>query len=226
VGDEGERVIREAPPIISPELFAKAAVSLKEMSNPPANANRAYLLRGLIKCDVCGSKYCGCGSSIGTSSDIYYYRCNSYMSGSKGNRCPSATIRGDQLEAEVWNDIQDFARNPGKVMQKLRAQVQAQKNALAPIEVERQVITGKIQGKQEERQRVIGLVRRALISDGEAEQELTALQRDLDALEKQLASLTKRVDRSQELQAKLADADTVLHKLACAVEGATDQTKR
>jgi hypothetical protein len=130
------------------------------------------------------------------------------------------------LEADVWADIQEFARNPGKVMQKLRAQVQAQKNALAPIEVERALITGRIQEKQAERQRVIGLVRRATITDQEADDELTALQRDIDAFEGQLAGLTKRMDRSRELQAKLADADSVLHKLALAVEGATEHTKR
>jgi site-specific DNA recombinase len=221
--DPAERIIREAPPIIEPELFAKAAAALKASANPPANANRHYLLRGLITCAVCGSRYVGCGRA---DSSTYYYRCNSYMTGKKESRCQSATIRGDQLEAEIWADIQDFARNPGKVMQKLRAQVQAQKNALAPLEVEQEVIAGKIRGKQEERQRIIGLVRRAVISDAEADRELADLQRDIDAFEKQAAALTKRVDRSQELQAKLADADNVLHKLAQAVEGAADQKKR
>jgi site-specific DNA recombinase len=221
--DASEQIIREAPPIVSPEAFARAGVALKMTRDLPTNAKRNYLLRGLVKCGLCGSNYCGCWPS---DRNVFYYKCGTYLEGPKGNRCQSATVRGDIIEADVWEDIQEFARNPGKVMEKLHAQVQAQNNELAPLHVEQSMIARDIQSKKDERQRVIGLVRRALISDAEAEIELTTLQRDMDALEKRTASLAKRASQAEELNAKLSDADTVLHNLAQVVEGATEQTKR
>jgi site-specific DNA recombinase len=221
--EDSERIVREAPPIISPEVFARARAFLKENDVSPVNAKREYLLRGLVKCNLCGQSYSGCSPS---GRNVFYYKCVRYMTGTRPERCPSAIVRGDQLEAEVWSDIQDFARNPGKVVQKLRAQAKAQKNDMQPLHGERDMIVRDIQAKQSERQRVIGLVRRALISDAEAEQELTSLQREIEALEKRARSLTKRVDQAEELQTKLASADALLQKLAQAVEGATEQKKR
>jgi chromosome segregation ATPase len=126
----------------------------------------------------------------------------------------------------VWADIQDFARNPGKVLEKLRAQADAQMRSVAPVEVEQAINRAKIEEKQAERGRVIAAIRRGSISDDEADRELADLQRDIDILEARSEALSDRVGRAHELQDKLASADAVLRKLAAAVEGATDKTKR
>jgi site-specific DNA recombinase len=218
-----ERVVRPTPPIIDPEVFAQAARILKENKDTPANAKREYLLRGLMKCAICGSSYSGVSPS---DRNVYYYKCINYMHGSKADRCPSAMVRGDLLEADVWADIVNFAKNPGKVLEKLRAQVQAQTAELVPVQVEQDVLRQTIEGKQAERQRVIALVRKALITDAEAETELTNIQREIKVLEERNAALSGRKERAAVLKDKLDDTTTMLQRLAEAVEDATPATKR
>lgn len=218
-----EYILRPTPPIITPETFAQAARKLKDNNDRPANAKRIYLLSGVIKCAICGSAYSGCSPS---GRNVFYYKCVNYMSGLKGERCPSAIVRGDLLEAEVWADIVSFAKNPGKVVEKLRAQVNAQARKLAPVEVEQDVIRHNMKRLQAERARVIGLVRKALISDTEAEAELTGIQQEIDTLEERNTALAGRKEKAQELQSRLDDTKTLLQRLAEAVEGATPERKR
>ncbi len=97
---------------------------------------------------------------------------------------------------------------------------------MAPLQVEQSMVQEKIQGKQAERARVIGLVRKALISDAEAEKELTQLQDEIQALESRYKSLDERQDRTQELRARLGDTSDLLHALSKRVDNASDSTKR
>jgi site-specific DNA recombinase len=219
-----ERIVRIVPPIIDPEMFALAQRLLKDNYTRTGKGKTDYLLRGLMRCGVCGARYIGVSSDEGRKG--FYYKCARYMKTQVGERCPSALVRGDRLDAEVWADIVNFARNPGKVVEKLQAQIHAQAAELLPIQVEQDVIRQAIAAKHAERARIIGLVRKALISDAEAESELTGIQQEIQVLEERAVSLSGRQERAEDLRIKLLDTDALLRKIAEAVEGATPETQR
>ena len=60
------RIIGYCPDIVSKEVFQKAGIVLHNnilFSN--RNSHRDYLLRGLIRCGICGRTYCGSYSRVG-----------------------------------------------------------------------------------------------------------------------------------------------------------------
>lgn len=219
-----EQVRREVPPIIDPSTFTLAATMIKTNGDgPPANASRDYLLRGIIKCSLCGRSYVGVGPS---DRNAFYYKCGRYMSANVADRCPAAIVRGDALEEEIWTDIVEFARNPGKVIEKLQAQARAQLAEAAPAQVELTMIAKSVDAKQQERANIIRFIRKGTISDAEAEAELTKLQQELTTLEMRAIALSQHEQRARHLQAKIADTGEVLRKVKRAAENADSQTKR
>ena len=132
-----EPIERQVPAIVEAETWERAQRTLNDhfiiARNPE---NRQYLLRGLIKCGMCGLTYSGVGWR-GTGDQIRtYYACNGRQQyrglyGSKGQRCPSKAISGN-IEDQVWADIVEFGRNPGAVLEQL-AEAQQGKAAMREI---------------------------------------------------------------------------------------------
>ena len=224
---KGERSISQAvPPIIDPDTFERAAAVLRGGSTRRSPvARRDFLLRSLITCGSCGRKFVG---TWPRTRPFWYYGCRGATNGDvpSHDRCKAVWVRGDQLEYEVWADIVEFARNPGQVIKRLQDQLNREARDLAPVQVEQSVIAKSLAEKQHERARVIALVRKALISDEEAETELTNLQREMDALGARREALGKREEHARDLERRLLDTDEILRQLARAVNNPDDDTKR
>lgn len=62
----------------------------------------------------------------------FYYRCNGahFPSIYAGvGRCQGKAVRGDQLEQQVWADVESFLRNPEPVLQQLHAKLESDRRA-------------------------------------------------------------------------------------------------
>jgi len=123
----GNTIPGYCPPIVSKEIFTKAGEILKHNQRfSTRNGRREYLLRGLIKCAVCGKTYCGSYSLLGPkrSRQRAYYRCNGKTQWKKlvKPRCPSQNLRADEIEAVVWEDIKNFCKSPDVVLEQLLSQ--------------------------------------------------------------------------------------------------------
>src|SRR6185369_15511249 len=110
-------------------------------------AKKQYLLRGLVKCELCNLTYIGLNTNRPSGRTDFYYRCNGKhgargIYGEKGLRCPSKAINGDYLEKTIWADIESFLRNPGSIIEQLKARfdrqdVDADRNRRALARLER-----------------------------------------------------------------------------------------
>lgn len=222
----GDHIIRDIPPIIDTATFARAQELLRRnLASAKRNAKRTYLLRGLVKCAHCGRTYIGAGSHY---KQQFYYRCAGSMSFHQtyGEKCHSVAVRAEALEALVWQDISDFARNPGPVIEQLAEKLSAEAADTSSVagalaEVERQ-----LDRLREQRQRALSLYTRGLVSDEDGERELRALMAETRALEQRRDALSARGVQVQADQARLITAEQLLGRLAAAVEGADEETKR
>ena len=122
-----DRISGYCPPIISETVFVKVGEILH--SNRLfllENKHRDYLLRGVIKCSICGRTYCGRYSRVGPggSKEKSYYLCNGHTQWRKLGtpKCESPTLDGKAIEAVVWDDIKTFCKNPTVALEQLRAQ--------------------------------------------------------------------------------------------------------
>jgi site-specific DNA recombinase len=120
-------IVREVPAIVSEQMWQAAQQVLR--SNRimcVRNAKQPYLLRGMIKCGLCGLTYSG--MRMKAPQRDHYYRCNGRqfargLYGLFGKKCPGKSINGDYLERLVWADIESFLRKPGEILDRLRERI-------------------------------------------------------------------------------------------------------
>lgn len=169
------------------------------------NLRETYLLRGLIKCGLCGLTFSG--MRIKRQKD-HYYRCNGRQQarglyGIDGKKCPSRTLNGDYVERLVWADIESFLRNPGELIQKLRERLSSHDGERQARQKELADLRAGLQQKTIERDRVLGLFRRGRIDETTLDQQLDQIDSEATELrdEVQSASASLAVgDRTAQLQ--------------------------
>ena len=172
------------PVIIDKRQWEAAQEKLRSNSfNARRNAKRDYLLRGIIRCGNCGRRYCGDGSR--RKGRNHYYRCtgNSSFRGKLVPKCSSKSVRADVIEKVVWDDILNFIQKAEHIQQKLLGMISAAE--LSDHETDELWALKKlITGKKQERNRVLALFRKGLITEQETEKQLTDINRELDDLQK------------------------------------------
>jgi site-specific DNA recombinase len=222
------RLIERAVPAIVPvEAWETAQRRLREnqIALSPQNAKRSYLLRGLIKCGICGLNYIGCA---GSQKQAPYYRCNGKTPhrGRMHGRCPSATVRAEELESLVWNDIHGFVENPGEVLESLRAKLLQGVESQEALKKESQRIEDALAKLQRERDVVIRLLRKEDITYAEGEAHLREIADQVEALEKERQTLFGQLQNVVDIQTKLLSSEVLLNELRESVANADDATKR
>lgn len=221
-----EKIQTEVPPIIDEETWFKAeALRRQNKKKALRNSKRLYLLRGLIRCGHCGSPYAGDGRQDRSYS---YYRCmgNANVNRSLKERCPATAIRAEGLEKLVWEDICSFIQNPGPLIKRLEARLRQEMASYRGVEEEMASLAQEISNKASERQRVINLYRRGLISETEAEVELTALEKEVAALKQRQEILLARQQQRQELETRITSAQILLERLRDKLENPSWEAKR
>jgi site-specific DNA recombinase len=103
------------PAIIDEQTFALTQAKLRNNNHwSDRTRRRPYLLRSLIKCNICGHNFTGCTSRTSNNKELSYYRCN--MTINRGNllgeKCSSPTIKADIVGELVWQQICEIIQNP------------------------------------------------------------------------------------------------------------------
>ncbi len=124
---KGDTIPGYCPAIVTEELFAKAGEILSQNQLfSTRNSRRGYLLRGLIKCAICGKTFCGSYSLVAPkrTKQKAYYQCNGKTQWKKLGkaRCQAPSLRADEIEEVVWEDIKNFCKSPNVVLEQLRSQ--------------------------------------------------------------------------------------------------------
>src|SRR5262249_17539950 len=96
---------REVPALVSVEIWDRVQQQFaRNKSLPRANAQRTYLLSGLLICGLCRLHFIGSIARKGRWEQVYY-RCGALRRERKGvprNPCLAKKVPAARLEAEVW----------------------------------------------------------------------------------------------------------------------------
>lgn len=195
---KAEQVEQTVPAIVDKELWDSAQAKLKlNFMQPTLVKQHEYLLRGLIKCGLCGSSYCGITTGVGKRSHgkpTTYYACSGKTKArpkaTAHLRCRATNVKADWLEDIVWQDCLQYIMAPGKVIVDSKAVFDAE---AAKRELDAMTVSMAVLDK--ERQSAISLAVKGIISDDDLAAQLS----DID---------TKR----QQLAAKISDAKAVMDK--------------
>jgi len=109
---QGEFVVAEHPALITPGVFEK----VQQMLEPKVRRDRhecrnpAYLIRGTLKCGICGCRMTS--ASTFRNGRLYrYYRCRTRDKQGKAV-CPTVQMPAEAIEAFVVERVQEVLGNP------------------------------------------------------------------------------------------------------------------
>ena len=122
-----DRIAGYCPAIISEEIFQQTDRVLvgNQLFPPKKYSKRNYLLRGLIKCEMCGLTFSGNYSYVGPGKmEKRYYTCNGRRQWKKLGRekCYNQSLNASEIESVVWDEIKIFCQNPEIAIEQLRAE--------------------------------------------------------------------------------------------------------
>ncbi|MCX5998170.1 MAG: recombinase family protein [Chloroflexi bacterium] len=191
------------PALVPQELWQAAQEALARNRIISKNTPHHYLLTGLMKCGDCGKSYC---ATHGRDS-VVWWRCNGRMLHryDAETRCQSKGVKGTQIEAVVWRDIEQWLGNPGDLLDELQAQQDTGKAALAE-EAERTALQAQLVKQEKERRGYHRQNAQGLLRDAELQGFLSEVAEKKAAIEKRLAELMPHdEDKHDTLPADLLD---------------------
>jgi site-specific DNA recombinase len=220
---ESEWVSAQVPPIVSEEVWYAAQAALeRNKSRKKKDTEYYYLLRRILRCDVCGLAYIG-NASGRKGAYHYYYR--------HANRAPGyprcigiKTFPAKRIEALIWEEVESFVREPNKFIGRLRSRLQLPTSSTPsprPIPNHQERIERKVAARAS----VIRMLARELITEDEAERELLQLEGELRELEAERDAQATQAFATQHSEARLLEAEHLLERLRQSMDNPDSETK-
>ena len=158
-----------------------------------------------------------------------YYGCNgkngSHQSyGKLDKRCTSGHIRALELEQLVWADIAGFLREPGEVLEELRAELLSRGADPAKAKTELDRLEKMVAAHDEQRATLYRLFRRGAMSEGDLEAQIAEISAEAGALEGERERLKAEWERARNSQGALESAEQLLDRLRQKLD-ATDESE-
>jgi site-specific DNA recombinase len=103
----------EVPPIVDPDIFAKAQERLNEgRQQSPRNSKYEYLMARRLRCKFCNYAIGGTPRWSKGQVRSFYYRCPSVKEGKAKPKCDLPGFRVDVLDAVVWQWVREIMMHP------------------------------------------------------------------------------------------------------------------
>lgn len=203
---------REVPAIVDADLWQRAQETLRNNAIwSPRNAKRDYLLRGLLKCNLCGHTLCG--SAYHANRRCYVCCGKSATSAAAlGTKCASRAVPAD-LEEIVWQDIEGFLRDPGPVLEEVAAQMEDTGGRVKAIRKEAASAARALSTKDRERDAVLALYRRGRIDDATVDRQLEEVERERTGLQEAIKDAEERLRAEEQASEHLRSAEDLLRGL-------------
>lgn len=217
-----ELINRTVPAIVSEEEWERAQQVLRENRIEAAcRVHHPYLLRGLIKCGICGLTYHGTAYAGPKRKLKPYYVCGGKVvhRGPFLGRCPSRNVPAEWLEQIVWNECVSFIQNPGEMINELAGSMNDQKARRNSLEEEIKLIKQELERKDLERHDIITLFRKRIITASDVEKQLQVMMNERASLQKRLRQLEEQLSNESNLIQHYTHAQKLLNDLREKIKG-------
>jgi site-specific DNA recombinase len=210
----------DCPRIVSDELFQAAArVATDNTKWSPRRAEPGqWLLKGLVKCGVCGVGT-NCHKMRGRNGTWHrYYYCRNHdtlRAGGEQHRCPERNIRADALDAFVFDHIRTVITHPDLLLtgeQAVTQRAPIPDDELLATELHR--LDRKIEAADSERRRLIDLYQGGFIELTEMQRraiEVASRRKELLDKRTSLADQRTELARDNKLRRRVHDFATRIH---------------
>lgn len=210
---------REVPALIDEVTWEKAQIVLKENRiEAMRNRKRNYLLTSLIKCGLCGRSYTGTYYPGSNRELKGYYICGSksiYLAPGQ-KKCQSKNVPQLWLDELVWNDIVQFVQHPDELIEELKELSSDTSNDHSfevKLEEEKQMLSKTMHQKDAEKQSILDLYRKNLITLEDVEQQLNKISSESAQISKRLAEIDEDMAHQEGQIEQLSGAKELLDYL-------------
>ena len=208
-----EWIAISVPTIVTDEVFAAAArVSQDNSKWSPRRAEPGqWLLKGLVRCGVCGVGT-NCHKMRGRNGTWHrYYYCRNHdpiRAGGQDRRCPERNIRSDALDAYVFDQVRATLQRPDTLLrgeQAIAASTPTPDDELLGAELAR--LDRKLTAAEDERRRLTDLYQVGLVPLPELQRRAADVEhrrRSLADSRSNLAGQRRALTRDNQLQRRVA----------------------
>lgn len=209
------------------ELVEAARAAIKDNARPSAAGERAWELSGgILRCGVCGChmRIRSAWNKKGSARRYYYYTCR--KSAADKTECHHRkNHRAADLEAEVWDNISDYMKNPEQLRDDLELMIELQRKGLrGDPDCEAKAWQERISEADRKRAAFQDMAAEGLITFDELRTKLAALEETREVAERELAAVRGYKESIERLE---RDKDAVLeHHATLAPEALDELTPR
>ena len=222
------------PAIIDEALFARVQQRMAEnrkFSKRRLRRHGTYLLKGLLKCGICGHTYVGY-TQVNRKKDVdyeyQYYKCRLRLEprlGVKGARCTSGQLRVAGVDEVVWTTVRRLLLNSEALSKELASWLS--RTASDPARQERQAATAaRLKDLRRQRERLIDAYQAGSLDLQDFDPRKTTIEERILALEHEQAELDSWAARKELAIRQVASAEAVVEQLRAQLRDPSFETKQ
>ena len=186
---KGERLysgeIYKVPAIINSTKWEKAQKNLKNnRNNSGKKVVHQYLLKGLLRCGVCGRNMYG---KTRVSKHDNFYMCSSKRI--KGENCGNRSVNIDKIEAFIW----DRFFKGDEFLSRIRKEFSNDDTSLKELKKQIEIVNSKLNALNNEKKRAIELVIKGTLSEDDVKSIINRTDKAIDENKELLNEYNKRL---------------------------------
>ncbi len=185
--------------IVEESLFQKVQSVRRDRSHGSSKLNRVFVLKGLIRCSVCGSwmtpHYTQKRNRDGSAHRIPYYRCTKTLH-FNNSVCSIKHINADHVEGLVVGKLSDLSQNDAYLRAFVEELNHDFQRKVKPLEREAGQIRKRLAEIEEEIGRYVKALGQGKLSIGRLETQVRILEADKKALQIELFECERKVNEA------------------------------
>jgi site-specific DNA recombinase len=215
-----EIVTSDVPALVNVETWDAAQAQLeKNLLFSSRNATHDYLLRGLMKCGLCGHLYVGDAHESGPRYICYAHRRPQILFGSRAlaeeRRCrDSLPLKAADVEAKIWAFAEEACRNPGPTLAALQAKLTGQADTSEAIRAELAKKQQEQAAMQDERDTILTYFRKGKMTERDLDRQMESIAKEEVKRAAEIAALNADLEASDTVAARVTGAATLLRELS------------
>ena len=186
----------------------------------PRYQKQQYLLKGITRCRLCGSKYYGLPVH-----GKPYYRCSGRIKLLSPEPCNSKTVNATWLENLVWQEIEKPLRDPDLLLTYLRKQRESNGSS-NHLKERLRLNKNMLKTHDEAETKYLRLYGAGVITEEKLRKEVARIRKEVEGITLENAGLEKQLSEIQDLEMNIESVRQLCGLMAKNLEALTFDEKR
>lgn len=231
-----EWIMVPVPPILDEELFSRVQQRIKEnhhFARRRLSRDDAFLLRGLLKCGICGHAYVAetriDARSNGDEYRYEYYICNMRMAplpDAVPHRCANDRLRAKGVDEAVWMAVRNLLLDSDEVSTQLRHWVEHTSTDSPGLQKQLQHAEHRLQELTRQRDRLLDAYQLGALSLDTLRSRMQGLEESRLSAESAVAQIRAEQLTAEVARSRALGAETILDRLRPALLNADFATRQ